>query len=56
MSYLGNKVMNDGRGDRHGVIARDGDTGVDLLAYCWVIATEGTASPHVLRWLLGTLA
>ena len=36
MAYLSGRPMNDGRGDRHGVVSRDLTTGASMLAYCWV--------------------
>jgi Transposase IS4 len=36
MGYLGTKVMNDGRGDRCGLLAKDADSGATLMAFCWV--------------------
>ena len=36
MSYLGNKVLLHGRGDRHGVASKDPMTGASLLAFVWV--------------------
>ena len=36
MAYLASRIMNDGRGDRHGVLSKDLQTGALMLAYCWV--------------------
>ena len=36
MAYLGNKVMAQGRGDRHGVVSQDEQSGTTLLAFCWI--------------------
>jgi Transposase IS4 len=36
MAYLSARVMNDGRGDRYGVLSKDLTSGASLLAYCWV--------------------
>jgi hypothetical protein len=36
MNYLGTKVMADGRGDRYGLVSKDGESGCQLLALCWV--------------------
>jgi hypothetical protein len=35
MSYLSNKVMREGRGDRYGVLCNDA-SGTTLLAFCWI--------------------
>jgi Transposase IS4 len=35
MKYLGNKVLANGRGDRHGVIAKDEASGCRLMAFVW---------------------
>jgi len=35
MAYLGRVVLPDGKGDKHGLITRDEDTGCQLLAFVW---------------------
>ena len=61
MAYLSSTPMNDGRGDRHGVLCHDLPSGASLLAYCWVdrerryfISTCSSLSPGPLcirrRW------
>ena len=36
MAYLSTRVMQHGRGDRHGVLTQDEDSGTTLLAFCWI--------------------
>ena len=36
MAYLGNHVLLGGKGDRHGVLCKDIETGTTFLAFVWV--------------------
>jgi hypothetical protein len=59
ISYLGNCVMAEGRGDRRGLLSRNDTDPCSLLAYCWVdrdrryfIATCSSLAPGnpAIRW------
>jgi Transposase IS4 len=36
MNHLATRVMNEGRGDRYGLLCKDQASGTSLLALCWV--------------------
>jgi len=36
MAYLSSKIMAAGKGDRHGVLSTDLESGTSLMAFCWV--------------------
>jgi Transposase IS4 len=36
MAYLGSHVLAEGKGDRHGIIHTDPESGTQLLAFVWV--------------------
>jgi hypothetical protein len=59
MAYLGRYQLDGGKGDRHGVICRDEESGTDFLAFVWVdrdrryfISTCSSlaAGPPCIRW------
>lgn len=59
MAYLGRYQLDGGKGDRHGVICRDQETGTDFLAFVWVdrnrryfisTASSLATGPPCVRW------
>ena len=36
MSYLGRYVLEGGKGDRHGVVSHDANSGTELMAFVWI--------------------
>jgi hypothetical protein len=59
MAYLGSYQLHGGKGDRHGVVCKDMESGTDFLAFVWVdrdrqyfisTCSSLTAGPPCIRW------